>query len=266
VSSTGPAVALTIGGSDSGGCYGVQADLRTFAALGVHGGAAFTLLTAQNTTDLRSAHVVPVDFVVAQVEAVLDDFDVRATKTGMLGRVEVIEAVAALAEAGRLANLVVDPVLVGHRSQAIFPDEVVDAYRERLLPLAVAITPNEPEATLLTGEATAADAAASLGRRLERTVVVVTGGRTEAGDAVDAVWAADQGWELRGERLATRNVAGTGDAFSAAVTARLAHGWAVLDAVTDAKRFVADAVRGGSAWALGAGPGPLDHLGWSRGV
>jgi hydroxymethylpyrimidine kinase/phosphomethylpyrimidine kinase len=263
VSTAGPAVALTIGGSDSGGSYGVQADLRTFAALGVHGAVAFTVLTAQNTATLRAAHPVPVDFVVAQLDAVLDDFKVGATKTGMLGRVEVIEAVAALAEAGRLPNLVVDPVLVGNRGQALFPDAVVEAYRERLLPLAAATTPNEPEAALLTGETTAAAAAEALGRSVQRTVVVVTGGRSAAGDAVDTVWAGGQGYELRGQRLATPNVAGTGDAFSAVVTARLAQGWAVLDAVTDAKAFVAEALRGGSAWALGAGPGPLDHLGWS---
>jgi hydroxymethylpyrimidine/phosphomethylpyrimidine kinase len=266
VSAGNPPVALTIGGSDSGGCYGVQADLRTFAALGVHGAVAFTLLTAQNTTVLRSAHPVPVDFVVAQIEAVLDDLEVAATKTGMLGRLEIVEAVAILAEAGRLPNLVVDPVLVGHHSQAIFGEDVVEAYRARLLPLAVATTPNLPEAALLTGAGDAHEAAEALGRRLAGTVVVVTGGReASAADAeiVDALWTGQPG-ELRGERVTTANVAGSGDAFSAAVTAGLAHGRPVVEAVQQAKRFVTDAMRGGAGWALGRGPGPLDHLGWSR--
>lgn len=263
----GPPVALTIGGSDSGGCYGVQTDLRTFAALGVHGTCALTVITAQNTQGVTAAQPLPVALVEAQLLAVLADFTVAAVKTGMLGRVEVIEAVARLAADGRLPNLVVDPVIVNRHGVSIFGKEITAAYRELLIPHAALLTPNSREATLF-GVETASDPSDPADRwaaaRAFGVAVVITAGREDGPEACDLFWDGDSGHELRAARLPTRNNAGSGDAFSAAVTAGLAHGSTLVDAVQGAKAFVHRALAGAASWQLGAGPGPLDCSGAMR--
>ncbi len=262
-----PPVALTIAGSDSGGGAGLQADLKTFAALGVFGTSAVTAVTAQNTRQVRGVLPVPAAFVVAQIEAVLDDLDVRAVKTGMLGTQEVVEAVARLAEAGRLPNLVVDPVMVASSGDRLLEQRAERAYVDLLLPHAAVLTPNLLEAQVLLGgtigtlgeQREAARALGTLGPR----VVVVKGGHAVEGtaaEAVDVVWDGARLSELRGPRLATDNTHGTGCTFAAAIAAGLSRGQDVHDAVRAAKAYVGKALAGGAPWRLGAGHGPLDHF------
>ena len=265
-----PRVALTIAGSDSGGGAGVQADLKTFAALGVFGASAFTALTAQNTLGVRGVHAVPADFVVAQVEAVLEDLDVRAVKTGMLATSENVRAVAGLAATGRLPLLVVDPVMVASSGDRLLEQAAERAYVDELLPYAAVLTPNLLEAQVLLGveiETLAAqrDAARALGA-LGPQVVVVKGGHATsdaADEAVDVVWDGRAVSELRAPRIATENNHGTGCTFASAIAAGLAKGQDAAQAVQAAKSYVGRAVTGGAGWRLGGGHGPLDHFGWS---
>ena len=264
-----PPVALTIAGSDSGGGAGIQADLLTFAALGVHGASAVTALTAQNTVGVTGVHVPPVEFLLAQVEAVLDDLAVAAVKTGMLATEEVVRAVAGLAAAGRLPRLVVDPVLVSSTGARLLDPGAERAYTEALFPHALVVTPNTREASALLGRpvVTVADARgaardlAAFGPRW----VVVKGGHLadDAGDAVDVVFDAGGGavTELRAPRVATRNDHGTGCSFASATAAGLAAGSPVPDALASAKRFVHAGLVSSAAWRLGGGHGPVGKLG-----
>jgi hydroxymethylpyrimidine/phosphomethylpyrimidine kinase len=263
-----PPIALTIGGSDSAGRCGLQADLRTFAALEVHGATVVTIVTAQDTVSVRSAWPVPHDAVAAQLMAVLDDLDVAAAKTGMLGRVELVKLVAEIAAGGQLPSLVVDPVLVDGSGQALFSPEVVQAYLDHLLPRATAVTPNRDELALLTGRpladlASVERACIDLAAKLNGPLVLATGGRLAGGPAIDIVaWKGDA-THLTGQRHPTVNTAGSGDALSAALTAGLAHGLAPDIAAEAAKAFVSRALAGAARWRMGAGRGPLDHLDWA---
>jgi hydroxymethylpyrimidine kinase/phosphomethylpyrimidine kinase len=264
-----PPTALTIAGSDSGGGAGAQADLKTFAALRVHGTSALTAVTAQNTTGVRGVVALEPAFVRLQVEAVLDDFDVRSVKTGMLANGGIVAEVACLAEKGRLPHLVVDPVLVSSTGHPLLEPAGVAAYLERLLPHALVATPNLREAAVLGG--TTVDALVSLDARVRvaeeirglgaRWVVVKGGHLTDSAD--DVVVGPGGVTVLPSARVATGNDHGTGCSLSAAVAARLAQGDEVLDAITAAKEFVHRALAGGAGWALGAGHGPIDHFGWS---
>ena len=266
-----PVVALTIAGTDSAGGAGMHADLRTFAAHGVHGAAAVAALTAQNTVGISEVRLVDADFVVTQATTVLDDLDVRATKTGFLGSSATVRAVAGIAAAGRLPALVVDPVLVRADGRRLFDRAVEEAYVEALLPHAVVATPNRAEAGLLVGRplhttGDMADAARELAAR-GATVVVVKGGdaEDEGDESVDLLATADGHVErLVLPRLATGNDHGSGCTFAAATAARLARGADVLDAVRGAKRYVHAALAGAASWRLGAGHGPLDQMGWDR--
>ena len=264
-----PRVALTIAGSDSSGGAGVQADLKTFAACGVYGASAITALTAQSTTGVRGVLPVPAAFVVEQVEAVLDDLDVHAVKTGMLATAEVVAAVAGLAAAGRLPSLVVDPVMVASSGARLLEPSAEQAYVRALLPHARVLTPNLSEAQVLLGgtigtldeQREAARALAALGP----DVVLVKGGHAVAGtgdEAVDVLWDGARLVELRAPRVPGRNDHGTGCSLASAIAARLAQGDGVRDAVEEAKAYVHRALLGGAGWRLGAGHGPLDHFGW----
>ena len=262
-----PVVALTIAGSDSAGGAGIQADLKTFAACGVFGTSAVTALTAQNTTGVRGVHAVPADFVVAQVEAVLDDLDVRAVKTGMLATAEVVRAVAAIAD--RLPNLVVDPVMVASSGARLLEESAERAYVEDLLPRALVLTPNLYEAQVLLGRslttlAEQRDAARALGDLGPRHVLVKGGHAVQdiEGEAVDVLWDGSELHELRGPRVPGGNDHGTGCSLASAIAAGLAKGDDVMTAVQAAKAYVAQGLAGGSGWRLGAGHGPLDHFGW----
>lgn len=269
-----PPVALTIAGSDSGGGAGIQADLVTFAALGVHGAAAVTALTAQNTLGVSGVHVPPVEFLQAQLDAVLGDLPVAAVKTGMLATEEVVCAVAAEAASGRLPHLVVDPVLVSSTGARLLDPGAERAYVDALFPHALVITPNSREAgTLLQGTvetvADARDAARELGGLGPRWVVVKGGHQAEApggsrsAEAVDVVYETATGElaELRSTRVDTGNDHGTGCTFAAATAAGLARGRTVPDAVAAAKRFVHDGLVASAGWQLGGGHGPVGKLG-----
>ena len=265
-----PPVAMTIAGSDSGGGAGIQADLKTFAALGVFGTSAITALTAQNTATVAGVHTAPPEFVAAQITTVLDDLPVAAVKTGMLATAPILRAVASLAAEGRLPNLVVDPVMVSSSGDRLLDLNAERAYMELLLPHALVVTPNLREAEVLLGRSittldeqrTAAEELAVLGPK----VIVVKGGHAVSdtpGEAVDIVVADGQVTELRAPRVATGNNHGSGCSFSAAVAAGLAKGLSTLDAIRAAKDFVHRGIAGGATWSLGRGHGPLDHFGWA---
>jgi hydroxymethylpyrimidine/phosphomethylpyrimidine kinase len=258
-------VALTIAGSDSGGGAGIQADLRTFAALGVFGTTAITCVTAQNTARVNAVHVLPAAFVRAQIEAVIEDITVSGAKTGVLYSEEIVREVAALAPS--LPALVVDPVLVASTGRRLTDDGAVRAYREVLLPAAAVATPNLLEASVLLGEKlTTLDDAREAARRLGdlSPVVVVKGGHgNDPSVSVDVVWDG-QLWEITQPRVATRNTHGAGCTFSAAIAAGLARHLSIKDAIEHANTFAHQAIQGSASWRLGAGAGPLDHFGWKE--
>jgi hydroxymethylpyrimidine/phosphomethylpyrimidine kinase len=275
-----PVVALTVAGSDSGGGAGIQADLKTFAAHGVFGTSAVTAVTAQNTFAVTGVVAMDPAIVVAQIEAVLDDLAPRAAKTGMLASAATVAAVAALAERGAFALLVVDPVLVSSTGHPLIDDAGVDAYRTLLLPHATVATPNLREAAALTGrrveDLSSLDAMVAAGeelRALGALTVVVKGGHlaqvlssgpgTPTPPSPDVVVGPGGVVVLEAQRVVTRNDHGTGCSLSAAIAANLALGMATLDAVRAAKDYVHRALAGGAGWHLGRGHGPIDHFGWT---
>jgi hydroxymethylpyrimidine kinase/phosphomethylpyrimidine kinase len=260
-----PKVALTIAGSDSGAGAGIAADLRTFAALGVFGTLVVTAVTAQNTVGVREFLAMTPAMVSAQLDAVLSDFDVRAAKTGMLATSATVDLLASRGVAGQLPLLVIDPVLVSSSGRPMFPgDDVAGAYRG-LFAHATVVTPNLPEAGLLTGrELGDLDAIAEAARELHALgpqLVIVKGGRRPGAEAVDVAFDGRCVTMLRAPWVDTANVHGTGCTFSAAIAANLALGLEPLEAAVAAKGFVTRAILGGSRWHLGAGHGPLDQLG-----
>jgi len=262
-----PKVAMTIAGSDSGGGAGIQADLKTFAALGVFGTSVLTAVTAQNTTAVLGVQMMDPEFVDLQIEAVLADLPVAATKTGMLASAATVAVVARRAAAGDLPHLVVDPVMVTSTGTPLLDDDGVAAYLDLLLPHAAVCTPNMREAALLTSMAvTDLPGMEKAARRLAEygaRVVVVKGGHLAGAAAPDVVLIDGALSVLEGDRVVTANDHGTGCSLSSAIAARLASGAGMLDAITAAKAFVARAIEGAASWTLGAGHGPLDHFGWN---
>jgi hydroxymethylpyrimidine/phosphomethylpyrimidine kinase len=254
-------VALTIAGSDSGGGAGIQADLKTFAALGVHGTSAITAITAQNTIGVTGILELPTSLIRQQIDAVVDDIGVQAAKTGMLSSPEIIEAVAVAIEQHRIEQLVVDPVMVAKGGAKLLRDEAVAALRGRLVPLAAVLTPNLPEASVLLGRPIATlderrEAARDLVAMGARAAVV-KGGHAD-GDVTDVFFDGTRLVELEGTRIATPNTHGSGCAFSAAITAFLARGADPLDAVREAKAFITGAIAG--ALEIGHGHGPVNPV------
>jgi hydroxymethylpyrimidine kinase/phosphomethylpyrimidine kinase len=270
-----PIIALTIAGSDSGGGAGIQADLRTFAAFEVHGTCAVTAITAQNTLGVGEVLVIDPDLVEAQVRAVVDDFTVAAVKTGMLAHPATVERVAELAREGLLPHLVVDPVLVSSSGHALMDAGGARAYRESLLAYATLATPNLREACVLCDvdvrDVTTYDDMVSLATALLAygpAYVLVKGGHFAESTlterrAPDILVGADGVVVYDAERVDTRNDHGTGCSLSAAVCAGLGLGRSLPDATRDAKSFVLAALKGAASWRLGAGHGPIDHLGWN---
>jgi len=256
-------VALTIAGSDSGGGAGIQADLKTFAALGVHGTSAITAITAQNTVTVTEILALPLSLVVAQIDAVVTDIGVQAAKTGMLVSSEIIEAVATAIEAHGIRNLVVDPVMVAKGGAKLLRDDAIEALRTRLLPLAAVITPNLPEAEVLLGRRIrsieerkeAARDLVSLGPR----AAVVKGGHAE-GAATDILWDGSEMVFLHAARVQTTNTHGSGCVFSAAIAAGLAKGLDPIEAVRQAKKFITAAIE--HSLEIGHGHGPVNPLFW----
>jgi hydroxymethylpyrimidine/phosphomethylpyrimidine kinase len=256
-------VAGTIAGSDSGGGAGIQADLRTFAACGVYGASVVVALTAQNTVGIRAVERVSLQMIAAQIDAVVEDLAPSAWKTGMLASPEIIAVVVQRIEHHGLEQVVVDPVMVATSGDRLLDDAAVVTLREALLPAALVVTANLPEASVLLGRdvdaAGAADAArdlCALGPRL----AVVKGGHAGGDVVVDVVHDSQTGStvELRNPRVPGTSTHGTGCTLSAAVAAFLARGVAPLDAVASARAYVQEALR--RAPGLGAGHGPLGHL------
>ncbi len=254
--------ALTIAGSDSGGGAGIQADLKTFVALGVYGASAITAITAQNTVEVRAIHEVPPDVVAAQIDAVLDDIGADAAKTGMLSSAAIIEVVADRLRAHAPMPLVVDPVMVAKSGDRLLREDAVHALRQTLLPLALVVTPNAPEASVLAGievdDATSAREAARRIRDLGPRLVIVKGGHLEGDRADDIVFDGTEFHVLSAPRLATVHTHGTGCTFSAAIAAGLAQGLDPLAAAQAAKAYLHGAIE--HAEPLGAGHGPVNHL------
>ena len=264
-----PPVAMTIAGSDSGGGAGIQADLRTFGALGTFGTSVVTAVTAQSTVGVTDVHVVPTATVEAQLSAVLDDLPVAAVKTGMLATAELVGVVADRAAEGALPHLVVDPVLVSATGHRLLDEDAIAVYQRRLLPHALVATPNLTEAGVLVGrELQGLDDAWAAAQELVEAgaqIVVVKGGHRRGPHAVDVVAGSGIDRELVADRIDTGNTHGTGCTFAAACAAGLASGLEPLAALEQAKRFVTMAIAGGAAWHLGSGHGPLDHLGFASG-
>jgi hydroxymethylpyrimidine/phosphomethylpyrimidine kinase len=256
-------VALTIAGSDSGGGAGIQADLKTFAALGVHGTSAITAVTAQNTLGVSDYVELPLHIIRAQIDDVVSDLRPVAAKTGMLSSPEIIQLVAGAAEEHGLRDLVVDPVMVAKGGHRLLRDDAVDALRERLVPLAAVITPNLPEAeVLLEREIRSREDMARAARELRALgcrAVVLKGGHAEEPDrADDALFDGRELVWLPGERVPTRNTHGSGCAFSAAIAAELAKGLDLHRAAEEAKRFITGAIR--DSLDLGGGHGPVNPM------
>jgi hydroxymethylpyrimidine/phosphomethylpyrimidine kinase len=252
-------VALTIAGSDSGGGAGIQADIKTFAALGVHGTSAITAVTAQNTLTVTDILEVSPGMVTAQIDAVMSDFEVMAAKTGMLASSKVIEAVAAAITKHGIPNLVVDPVMIAKGGASLLRDDAIGALRVLMLPLATVITPNLPEAEVILGRLVrtlddrkqAARDLVALGAH----AAVVKGGHSED-DVTDIYWDGIEMVELTGTRFPTTNTHGSGCVFSAAIAAGLAKGLEPLAAVKGAKEFISGAIE--HSLELGFGHGPVN--------
>jgi len=256
-----PPVALTIAGSDSGGGAGIQADLKTFAALGVFGASALTALTAQNTVGVRDVHGVPVEFVDAQIDAVLDDLDVRAVKTGMLATAPIIEAVAARLPAHRHGPVVLDPVMIAKSGDLLLEPAARSALMKAMLPLADLVTPNLPEAAALAGMTVDDERAmVEAARRilgLGPRAVLVKGGHL-ADSATDVLWDGRDLTRFPAPKLDSPNTHGTGCTYSSAIAAGLARGRALRDAIVEGKAFVTAAIREG--FPAGQGVGALRHF------
>ncbi len=254
---------LAIAGSDSGGGAGIQADLKAFAACGVHGMTAITALTAQNTVGVTAVESVSPQMVIAQVRAVLADIGVDAAKVGMLGTTETIEAVElALGELEPGTPVVVDPVMVAESGAALLDRSASSALIERILPLATVATPNLPEARALTGLGDAdAKTLARAVHALGPAVVVITGGHR--GRAIDVFYDGESMVEIPGERYPSGAAHGSGCTHSSALAAHLARGLTPPDAARRAKEIAAAAVRDGLV-GIGAGVGPVDALGLLR--
>ena len=255
---------LSIAGSDSGGGAGIQADLKTFSALGCYGMTAITALTAQNTLGVRAIHGVPPDMLQAQIDAVVEDIGVDAVKIGMLHAPEVVHVVADAIRRHRLQHVVLDPVMVATSGDRLTTEQTVQVLVRELFPLAEVVTPNLDEAALLLGHAIdgvdALDAAARALRNLGAPAVLLKGGHLAGNEVVDVLAQHDGSLvHLRSPRIATTNGHGTGCTLSSAIAAQLALGHALPSAVAQARSYILGAIQSGAAVRTGHGHGPLNH-------
>jgi hydroxymethylpyrimidine/phosphomethylpyrimidine kinase len=259
------AIAVTIAGSDSSGGAGIQADLKTFSALGVYGASVITALTAQNTTGVKAIHDVPADFVTAQIDAVFSDLAVDAVKIGMLSKPAIIEAVAAGLQRWKQTEVVLDPVMVAASGDPLIANESVAVLIRVLIPRVALVTPNLPEAARLLREAPAADRTAMEGqaarlRLLGARAVLLKGGHGTGDESADYLLTESGGRWFSAARIATDNSHGTGCSLSSAIAAGLAKGAPLEDAVSDAKAYITEAIRHADDLAIGEGRGPVHHF------
>ncbi len=261
-------IALTIAGSDSSAGAGIQADLKTFAALKVYGTTVITALTAQNTQGIRNVAPVEAQFVRDQIDAVFDDIAIDAVKIGMLGTVEIVEAVASGLEAHRPAHVVVDPVMVSSSGFRLLSQETIDRMIARIFPLTTLLTPNLDEAAVLLNKAVIGEACemenwAEKIARLGVSGVLLKGGHLNSTHAPDVLYHDGQCTSFNAERINTKNTHGTGCTLSAAITAFLAQGCTLPYAIAQAKAYITGAIKAADKLDIGNGPGPLDHF-WQQ--
>ncbi len=257
---------LTIAGSDSGGGAGIQADLKTFQELGVYGMSVITAVTAQNTLGVQGVYPMSVEAIEEQINSIAADLAPDALKTGMLFSAAIIKKVGDLVEDNSWNKLVVDPVMIAKGGSRLLQEEAVEAMKEHLLPRAYVITPNIPEAEVLTGmkiemEEDRKGAAEAL-YQLGAMNVVIKGGHTEDDDAVDLLYDGEEFYEFKSLRIKTDHTHGTGCTFAAVITAELAKGCSVKEAVHTAKKFITAAIY--NELKIGSGNGPTNHWAYKR--
>lgn len=258
------AIALTIAGSDSSGGAGIQADLKTFSALGVYGASVITAITAQNTVAITDVHAIPIATVAAQIDAVLQDLDVGAIKIGMLSSPEIIETVS-----NAISNfngpVVLDPVMVAKSGDALLQQNAIDSLRDYLIPRATLITPNLPEAATLLNctQADSDSSVAEQGKALLASganAVLMKGGHAEGDICIDQLITEESSHRLSAKRIATHCTHGTGCTLSAAIAAQLARGHSLSEAVTTAHAYLQKAIAGAERLQVGSGHGPVHHF------
>jgi hydroxymethylpyrimidine/phosphomethylpyrimidine kinase len=258
-------VALTIAGSDCSGGAGIQADLKTFAALGVYGASVITALTAQNTYGVAGVHRVPADFVTAQIDAVFGDIDVAAVKIGMLAELATIDAIAAGLKRWSPKHVVLDPVMAASSGDRLLAADAVEALRTKLIPPASLITPNLHEAASLLNEPVASSAAdiERQGKRLLAMgcpAVLIKGGHGQGAESIDYLFRGESVVALAAPRIATKNTHGTGCSLSSAIAAGLAKGEDLETAVRNAKAWISAAIAAADRLGVGHGNGPIHHF------
>lgn len=260
--------ALTIAGSDSGGGAGIQADLKTFSALGCFGMSAITALTAQNTVAVTGIQEIAPDFIAKQIDAVIDDIGVDAVKIGMLSSPDIIAVVADRLKAHNVQRIVLDPVMVAKSGDKLLRDEAIDALKTELFPIATIITPNMPEAEVLSGESVQTnDDLERVGKMLIELgpqAVLVKGGHFTGEDSDDCllvktVQGIDIQW-LPDKRIDSPNTHGTGCTLSSAIAAHLAKGFEIVEAVKAGKKYISEAIAAGADYKIGHGHGPVHHF------
>lgn len=257
---------LTIAGSDSGGGAGIQADLKTFSALGCYGASAITAITVQNTLGVEAVHPVPIDILRGQIDCVLSDIGADAIKIGMLHSAEVVEVVSQMIDKHQVRSVVLDPVMVSTSGHRLIEEQAIGALQELLVPRARLITPNIPEAEILVGHAIGGqDELADVARSLSlggRVSVLLKAGHLKDDRLVDILYNAesDEIIPLESQRLYTTNTHGTGCTLSSAVAAMLARGEGLTEAVRKAKEYLTGALSAGADYIIGHGHGPVDHL------
>jgi hydroxymethylpyrimidine/phosphomethylpyrimidine kinase len=258
-------IAVTLAGSDSGGGAGIQADLKTFSALGVYGASVITALTAQNTKGVTAIHDVPAEFVAAQMDAVFSDLDVSAVKIGMVSQRGVIETVAAGLARWRQSQVVLDPVMIATSGDKLLAPDAVEVLKRVLMPRALVVTPNLPEAAALL-DAPIADTETAMRAQGERLLalgaraVLIKGGHGGGLESVDLLIEPTAFTRLAADRIATANTHGTGCTLSSAIAAGLAKGLSLAEAVRAAKTYVTDALAAANRIKIGSGHGPVHHF------
>jgi hydroxymethylpyrimidine/phosphomethylpyrimidine kinase len=259
------AIAVTIAGSDSSGGAGIQADLKTFSALRVYGASVITALTAQNTRGVQGIHDVPARFVARQIDSVFSDLSVDAVKIGMLSQPAIIEAVASGLDRHGARTVVLDPVMIAASGDALLVPEAIETLRRVLLPKALLVTPNLPEAAALLNEEVAKDEPA-VARQAERiralgpSAVLIKGGHAEGAESVDILLDHEGLQRFASPRVATRNTHGTGCTLSSAIAAGLARGGSLREAVAAAKAYIGAAIAASERLTIGHGHGPVHHF------
>ncbi len=258
-------MALTIAGSDSSGGAGIQADLKTFAALGVYGASAITAITAQNTTGVRAVHAVPPDIVAAQIDAVREDLAINAIKIGMVFSAAIVAAIADSLERHRRVAVVVDPVMIATSGDRLIDATASEVLVKRLFPISACVTPNLAEAAALTGQCMASSEAemARQGKailELGAHAVLMKGGHATGENSVDLLITATDTHRYTAQRITSRNLHGTGCTLASAIAAELAKGASLIAAIESAKSYLTRAIAAGANQRIGHGHGPVHHF------